>query len=62
MYCHTKDPQKCKQWQGTKNNWCKWKDVIEHYRQGTPEQFWKKFSQNGKRMSFTAIDRHLRCI
>ncbi|KAN0088623.1 hypothetical protein V8E55_005680 [Tylopilus felleus] len=59
VYCHTKDPQKCKQWQGTKNNWCKWKDVIERYRQGTPEQFWEKFSQNGKRMSFTAINRHL---
>ncbi|KAN0085980.1 hypothetical protein V8E55_007114 [Tylopilus felleus] len=62
VYCHTKDPQKCKQWQGTKNNWCKWKDVIERYRQGTPEQFWEKFSQNGKRMSFTVIDRHLRLI
>ena len=34
-------------------------DVIKRYRQGTPEQFWEKFSQNGKRMSFTAIDSHL---
>ena len=31
MYCHTKDPQKCKQRQGTKNNWCKWKVGIARY-------------------------------
>jgi hypothetical protein len=35
--------------------------MVERWRKGTPEEFWQEFSHdNGRRMTFTAISRHLR--
>ena len=35
-------------------------DVVQRYRQGSPEQFWAEFSINGQHMKFTSIVRKLR--
>ncbi|KAG1781377.1 hypothetical protein EV702DRAFT_962780 [Suillus placidus] len=44
------------QWKGTKNKWtdCA-QDIIQCYRQSSPEAFWAKFSIDGECMTFTAI-------
>ncbi|KAF9232473.1 hypothetical protein BU15DRAFT_54964 [Melanogaster broomeanus] len=43
------------QWQGTKHKWGCWRDITERYRQGTPDDFWREFSEDGTRMSYTRI-------
>ncbi|KAG1816279.1 hypothetical protein EV424DRAFT_1348246 [Suillus variegatus] len=44
------------QWKGMKNKWTDWRDIVEWYRQGTPEQFWARFrAANGEPLKFTAI-------
>jgi hypothetical protein len=35
-------------------------DIIQRYRQGSPEQFWAEFSENGEHMKFTSIVQKLR--
>ncbi|KAJ7651101.1 hypothetical protein FB45DRAFT_780421 [Roridomyces roridus] len=48
-------------WSALKSNWTEWKFVVEHYRKGTPEEFWREFtSPSGTRMSYTAICKTLR--
>ncbi|KAG2131340.1 hypothetical protein DEU56DRAFT_740110 [Suillus clintonianus] len=47
------------QWKGTKSKWTDWRDVVERYRQGSPEQFWAAFSADSKHLKFTAIIRAL---
>ncbi|KAG1895844.1 uncharacterized protein F5891DRAFT_941495 [Suillus fuscotomentosus] len=49
------------QWKGTKNKWTDWRDIVERYRRGTPEQFWASFrAANGEPLKFTAIIHRLR--
>ncbi|KAG1888025.1 uncharacterized protein F5891DRAFT_987886 [Suillus fuscotomentosus] len=49
------------QWKGTKSKWTDWRDVVERYRQGTPDHFWADFkTDSGERMKFTAIVQKLR--
>ncbi|KAG1902421.1 uncharacterized protein F5891DRAFT_949182 [Suillus fuscotomentosus] len=49
-YCHNQ------QWKGTKSKWTDWRDVVEHYRRGTPDHFWADFKTDSvERMKFTAI-------
>ncbi|KAG2353909.1 hypothetical protein BDR07DRAFT_1307841, partial [Suillus spraguei] len=50
------------QWQGTKNKWNDWWVVVEHYRQGSPEQFWATFTVNGAHMPYTTIVQKLHDI
>ncbi|KAG1897689.1 uncharacterized protein F5891DRAFT_902528, partial [Suillus fuscotomentosus] len=41
--------------------WTDWRDVVERYRQGTPDHFWADFkTDSGERMKFTAIVQKLR--
>ncbi|KAJ7115605.1 hypothetical protein C8R43DRAFT_114788 [Mycena crocata] len=48
-------------WSAHKSNWTEWKFIIKRYRQGTPAEFWTTFSsQNGGKMSYTAICNQLR--
>ncbi|KAJ7620189.1 hypothetical protein FB45DRAFT_754815 [Roridomyces roridus] len=48
-------------WNALKSNWTEWKFVVEHYRKGTPEEFWREFtSPSGTPMSYTAICKSLR--
>ncbi|KAF9236255.1 hypothetical protein BU15DRAFT_50266 [Melanogaster broomeanus] len=49
-----------RQWQGTKHKWGCWKVSVHCYRQGSPEEFWGEFSEDGKRMSYTRIVARLR--
>ncbi|KAG2098263.1 uncharacterized protein F5147DRAFT_816123, partial [Suillus discolor] len=50
-----------RQWKGTKNKWTDWRDIVERYRRGTPEQFWARFrAANGEPLKFTAIVHRLR--
>ncbi|KIO00203.1 hypothetical protein M404DRAFT_153322 [Pisolithus tinctorius Marx 270] len=44
-----------RQWKGIKHNWTCWKASIQCYRQGTPDEFWCRFSENGRPMSYTRI-------
>ncbi|KAG1901177.1 uncharacterized protein F5891DRAFT_950945, partial [Suillus fuscotomentosus] len=50
------------QWKGTKNKWTDWRDIIQCYRQGSPEEFWAKFSIDGEHMTFTTIIQKLRDV
>ncbi|KAG2133269.1 uncharacterized protein EDB93DRAFT_1175107 [Suillus bovinus] len=51
LYRYGKD----KQWKGPKKKWSDWRDIIECYRQGSPEQFWATFSAKGEHMKYSAI-------
>ncbi|KAJ7652341.1 hypothetical protein DFH06DRAFT_534806 [Mycena polygramma] len=43
-------------WVAHKSNWTEWKFLVEHYRQGTPDEFWSAFrTKDGGKMSYTAI-------
>ncbi|KAJ7617640.1 hypothetical protein DFH06DRAFT_1483471 [Mycena polygramma] len=43
-------------WVAHKSNWTEWKFLVEHYRQGTPDEFWSTFRRkDGGKMSYTAI-------
>ncbi|KAI6028393.1 hypothetical protein F5J12DRAFT_805109 [Pisolithus orientalis] len=44
-----------RQWKGIKHNWTCWKYIVECYHQGTPDEFWHGFSENGRLMSYTRI-------
>ncbi|KAI5982396.1 hypothetical protein F5J12DRAFT_876598 [Pisolithus orientalis] len=44
-----------RQWKGIKHNWTCWKYIVECYCQGTPDEFWRRFSENGRPMSYTRI-------
>ncbi|KAG1752751.1 uncharacterized protein EDB91DRAFT_1343747 [Suillus paluster] len=48
------------QWKGTKNKWTDWRDIVECYRQSSPEEFWAKFSVDGEHATFTTIVQKLR--
>jgi hypothetical protein len=38
---------------------CLSKVLIERYRRGTPEEFWRTFSTNGNRWNYKAVLKHL---
>ncbi|KAF9059149.1 hypothetical protein BDP27DRAFT_1431769 [Rhodocollybia butyracea] len=49
-------------WTGIKKKWGTWKWIADRYNQSTPENFWAEFydHEHDQRMTFTAIDNHLR--
>jgi len=51
---------KGQQWEGLKKQYSEWKPLIERYRSGTPEDFWREFSLGGKRFPYSRIVKALR--
>jgi hypothetical protein len=51
---------KGQQWDGLKKQYSEWKPLIERYRSGTAQEFWREFSQDGKCFPYSRIIKALR--
>ncbi|KAF9531328.1 hypothetical protein CPB83DRAFT_808968 [Crepidotus variabilis] len=44
------------QWKGIKNSWSEWKSIVAQFRQGSEDDFWRRFSDSsGVHLGYTAI-------